>query len=166
MGPDADARLDYPAGAWVTHDELATAVATHNRDENAHPDLRGMCAGLNAQVTLLELMYTSEVSGTSFTLPSTLYVSDDGSVSSNTAPGVPSSITYPTSITGGSTWTQIYPGGARSTVNLVPLGSQRVMYRVKAYETEGLESEWKTSAQVIYLRTVRTSIQLKSFGLR
>ena len=37
-----------------------------------------------------------------FTLPSSLYVSDDGSVSVNTAPGTPSSISYPTSINGGT----------------------------------------------------------------
>lgn len=68
MGPDANARLDYPAGAWATHDELAAALAAHNRDGDAHPDLRGVCAGLNARVSLLELMYATEVSGNPFTV--------------------------------------------------------------------------------------------------
>lgn len=112
-----------------------------------------------------------------FTLPSTLYVSDDGSVSVNTAPGVPSSITYPTSINGGtditvswgastdaegnlagyiverstnggSSWTQIYQGSARSTTNNVAFGTASVMFRVKAYDTEGLNSGWKTGSNI------------------
>lgn len=52
------------------------------------------------------------------------------------------------SLDGGSTWTQIYQGTACSTANLVPFGSVSVMYRVKAYDAEGLESAWKTSTQV------------------
>lgn len=112
-----------------------------------------------------------------FTLPSNLYVSDDGSVSVNTAPGVPSSITYPTSINGGtditvswgastdaesnlagyiverstnggSSWTQIYQGSARSTTNNVAFGTASVMFRVKAYDTEGLNSGWKTGSNI------------------
>ena len=112
-----------------------------------------------------------------FTLPSSLYVSDDGSVSVNTAPGVPSSITYPTSINGGtditvswgastdaegnlagyiverstnggSSWTQIYQGSARSTTNNVAFGTASVMFRVKAYDTEGLNSGWKTGSNI------------------
>ena len=112
-----------------------------------------------------------------FTLPSTLSVSDDGSVSVNTAPGVPSSITYPTSINGGTditvswgastdaegnlagyvverstnggtTWAQVYQGSARSTTNNVAFGTASVMFRVKAYDTEGLNSGWKTGSNV------------------
>ena len=112
-----------------------------------------------------------------FTLPSSLYVSDDGSVYVNTAPGTPSSISYPTSINGGSTitvswgastdkesnlegfilerstnggtsWSQIYQGNARSTTNNVAFGTASVMYRVKAYDTEDLKSEWKTGSNV------------------
>lgn len=40
-----------------------------------------------------------------FTLPSSLYVSDDGSVFQNTAPSTPASISVPNSIDGGSTIT-------------------------------------------------------------
>lgn len=40
-----------------------------------------------------------------FTLPSSLYVSDDGSVFQNTAPSTPASISVPSSIDGGSTIT-------------------------------------------------------------
>lgn len=111
-----------------------------------------------------------------FTLPSSLYVSDDGSVSVNTAPGTPSSISYPTSINGGSTitvswgtstdaegnlegyiverqtdggsWSQIYQGTATSTTNTVAFGTNTVAYRVKAYDAAGLESGWKTSSTV------------------
>ena len=110
-------------------------------------------------------------------LPSTLLVSDDGTVSTNTAPSTPGSISVPSSImggtnisiswakssdaesnlagykverstNGGSSWSQIYQGTATSTTNNVTFGTTSVMYRVKAYDTEGLESGWRTSSQV------------------
>lgn len=110
-------------------------------------------------------------------LPSTLLVSDDGTVSTNTAPSTPGSISVPSSImggtnisiswakssdaesnlagykverstNGGSSWSQIYQGTATSTTNNVAFGTTSVMYRVKAYDTEGLESGWCTSSQV------------------
>ena len=102
-------------------------------------------------------------------LPSTLLVSDDGSVSTNTAPSTPGSINVPSTIQGGSTitiswgtstdaesnlegyilerstdggnaWSQIYQGTSTSTTNTVPFGTGSVMYRVKAYDSDGLSS--------------------------
>ena len=109
-------------------------------------------------------------------LPSSLLVSDDGSITTNTAPTTPPSITIPSSIDGGSTitvswgtstdaegnlegyiverqvdggsWTQIYQGTATSTTNTVAFGTNTVAYRVKAYDAAGLESGWKTSSTV------------------
>jgi len=110
-------------------------------------------------------------------LSSTLLVSDDGTVSTNTAPSTPGSISVPWSImggtnisiswakssdadsnldgykverstNGGSSWSRIYQGTATSTTNNVAFGTTSVMYRVKAYDTEGLESGWRTSSQV------------------
>ena len=110
-------------------------------------------------------------------LPSTLLVSDDGTVSTNTAPSTPGSISVPSSImggtnisiswakssdaesnlagykverstNGGTSWSQIYQGTATSTTNNVAFGTASVMYRVKAYDTESLESGWRTSSQV------------------
>lgn len=110
-------------------------------------------------------------------LPSSLYIGDDGSVSVNTAPGTPASITYPTSINGGTditvswgastdaegnlagyiversadggtAWAQIYQGSARSTTNNVAFGTATVMFRVKAYDTEGLNSGWRTGSNI------------------
>ena len=110
-------------------------------------------------------------------LPSSLLVSDDGSVSTNTAPTTPGSITIPSTIQGGSTitvqwtastdaennldgykverstdggssWSQIYQGSSLSTTNTVPAGTNTVMYRVKAYDTQGSESGYKISSQV------------------
>lgn len=52
------------------------------------------------------------------------------------------------STNGGSSWSQIYQGTATSTTNNVAFGTTSVMYRVKAYDTEGLESGWRTSSQV------------------
>lgn len=126
--------------------------------------------------------YSSDCSGScgirpALILPSTLLVSDDGTVSTNTAPSTPGSISVPSSImggtnisiswakssdaesnlagykverstNGGSSWSQIYQGTATSTTNNVAFGTTSVMYRVKAYDTEGLESGWRTSSQV------------------
>lgn len=110
-------------------------------------------------------------------LQSDLWVSDDGTVSTNTAPSTPGSISVPSSImggtnisiswakssdaesnlagykveqstNGGSSWRQIYQGTATRTTNNVAFGTTSVMYRVKAYDTEDLESGWRTSSQV------------------
>lgn len=112
-----------------------------------------------------------------FTLPYNLYVGDDGSVFRNTAPSTPASISIPdginggTSITvrwasstdaegnlsgyiverstnGGSSWEKIYQGSATSTSDMVAYGTPSVQYRVKAYDTEGLESGWRTSNNI------------------
>ena len=105
----------------------------------------------------------------------------------NTAPSVPRSITVPAQINGGSTvtiswgtatdaednlegykaersldggttWTQIYQGSGASATNTVPFGSESVMYRVKAYDAEGLESGWKTSAQVTVINNTAPTV--------
>ena len=119
-------------------------------------------------------------------LPSSLLVSDDGSITTNTAPTTPPSITIPSSISGGSTitvswgastdaegnlegyiveksidggseWSQIYQGSALSTTNSVAFGTPTVMYRVKAYDSEGLESGYKTSNQVTVINNTAPS---------
>lgn len=116
-------------------------------------------------------------------LPSSLLVSDDGSVTTNTAPTTPSSITVPQSISGGttitikwgastdaqnnlegyvverstnggSTWSQIYQGSATQTTNSVAFGTESVMYRVRAYDSQGLYSGYKTSSQVTVINNV------------
>ncbi len=123
----------------------------------------------------------------SMIMPKDLWVRDDGTVITNTAPETPSSITIPSQINGGSTitvewgaasdaegnlegykversldggtiWAQIYQGPARSITNLVPFGSGSVMYRVKAYDTEGLESGWKTSAQITVINNTAPTV--------
>ena len=110
-------------------------------------------------------------------LPSTLFVSNDGTVSTNTAPSTPWNISVPSSIMsgtnisiswakssdaesnlagykverstdGGWSWSRIYQGTATSTTDSIAFGTTSVMYRVKAYDTEGLESGWRTSSQV------------------
>ena len=110
-------------------------------------------------------------------LPSNLLTSDDGTINTNTAPTTPASITIPETIQGGSTiavswgaatdkesnlegyvverstngggsWMQIYQGSATSTTNTVPAGTETVMYRVKAYDSEGLYSGYRTSSQI------------------
>ena len=116
-------------------------------------------------------------------LPSTLFVSNDGTVSTNTAPSTPWNISVPSSIIGGTnisiswakssdaesnlagykverstdggwSWGRIYQGTATSTTDSIAFGTTSVMYRVKAYDTEGLESGYTTSA----IRTVRYNV--------
>ena len=110
-------------------------------------------------------------------LPSTLFVSNDGTVSTNTAPSTPWNISVPSSIMGGTnisiswakssdaesnlagykverstdggwSWSRIYQGTATSNTDSIAFGTTSVMYRVKAYDTEGLESGWRTSSRV------------------
>ena len=110
-------------------------------------------------------------------LDSSLSVSDDGSVQTNQPPATPPSISVPENISGGSTitiswgastdpdgnlegyiversdnggssWSQIYQGNATSTQNSVAYGTQSVMYRVKAYDSNGEQSGYRTSSQV------------------
>ena len=119
-------------------------------------------------------------------LPSSLLVSDDGSVSTNTAPTTPSSISVPGSIQGGSTitvswgastdaesnlegyilerstdggksWSQVYQGNSRSTTNTVAFGTASVMYRVKAYDSDGLSSSYRTSSQITVINNTAPS---------
>lgn len=51
------------------------------------------------------------------------------------------------STNGGSGWEQIYQGSATTTNDTVPFGVPSVQYRVKAYDAQGLESDWRNSAQ-------------------
>ena len=61
------------------------------------------------------------------------------------------------SVNGGTSWAQIYQGSALSTANTVPFGAQSVMYRVKAYDSEGLSSGWRTSGAVTVVNNVAPS---------
>lgn len=119
-------------------------------------------------------------------LPSSLLVSDTGEVTTNTAPTTPASITVPESIQGGSTitvswaaatdaesnlegyiverstnggtsWSQVYQGNALSMTNTVAAGTQTVMYRVKAYDSEGLYSGYRTSNQITVINNTAPS---------
>lgn len=105
-----------------------------------------------------------------------MLVNDDGSITVNTAPGTPGSISVPGSMQGGTAitvswsassdaqgnlegyklerslnggaWSQIYQGGGTSTTNHVAYGTNTVTYRVKAYDNMGAESGYRTSAAV------------------
>lgn len=110
-------------------------------------------------------------------LPGTMSVSDDGTVVANAAPTAPASIDVPAGIEGGSsvtvswaagsdpdgnlegyklerstdggdTWTQVYQGVETSAVCAVAFGTETVMFRVRAYDSQGEHSGWRTSGQV------------------
>lgn len=146
------------------------------RSPNCYSFGNALCVNSNGDWDYYDCSYSCGIRP-ALILPSTLLVSDDGTVSTNTAPSTPGSISVPSSImggtnisiswakssdaesnlagykverstNGGSSWSQIYQGTATSTTNNVAFGTTSVMYRVKAYDTEGLESGWRTSSQV------------------
>lgn len=71
---DSEAKKEYicvgqsPQGSylWVLVGE--GALAAHNEDPGAHPDLRDACGGLDSRLSLLELMFTTDVTGNPFTV--------------------------------------------------------------------------------------------------
>lgn len=107
-----------------------------------------------------------------FTLPSCLYVLDDGFVSGYDIPDAPSSITVPDEVLGGTSltvtwgtasdlndnltgyelerqvdggeWTQVYKGEATSYTDAITRGWLTVAYRVRAYDSYGATSDYTT----------------------
>ena len=130
--------------------------------------------------------YTNIRCRPAFILPTTAYIKDDGTIITNTAPTVPSSITVPTNIFGGRTaaiswgastdaqnnlsgyalersinggaWTQIYKGANRSYTDTVTFGWNTVQYRVRAYDSYNLYSGYKTSASKTVINNTAPAI--------
>lgn len=98
-------------------------------------------------------------------------------VLTNSAPSTPSSLTVPSTIGGGQTvtiswgsstdpdgnlsgyqlehstdggvtWQQVYQGTALTTSETVIAGTERIRWRVRAYDTYGVTSSWRTSSDV------------------
>lgn len=120
-------------------------------------------------------------------LPSSLLVSDDGSVQTNQPPTAPTSITLPATIKGGQTfaiswsgasdpdgnlqgyyverqldgsgtWSQIYQGSASNTTDIITFGAaDTVQYRVRAYDTAGETSAWYTSGSATVINNTAPS---------
>ena len=168
----ADNRSDSKRVAYLN----GSATFWWLRSPSCYNSRSALCVGSNGDWDYNGCSYSYGIRP-ALILPSTLLVSDDGTVSTNTAPSTPGSISVPSSImggtnisiswakssdaesnlagykverstNGGSSWSQIYQGTATSTTNNVAFGTTSVMYRVKAYDTEGLESGWRTSSQV------------------
>lgn len=49
-------------------EEAQTLIDNHNADPEAHPHLRGLISGIDSRLSLLELMYNTDVSGNPFTV--------------------------------------------------------------------------------------------------
>ncbi len=110
-------------------------------------------------------------------LNSSLIVTDDGTITTNTAPTSPSNITVPGTAFEGDqitvswsassdkegnlsgytlqrllsngSWTQVYKGSSRSFKDsALPVGTTSVQYRVQAYDSFNLTSNWTTSTTV------------------
>lgn len=120
---------------------------------------------------------SSRGSRPAFTLPSSLSVSDDGSVVVNQPPTAPTQLNAPSTIKGGQqftiswsgatdpdgdllgyylqrklddgAWEQIYQGTATSTTNVIPFGTaDSAQFRVQAYDPSGETSSWYSSGTV------------------
>lgn len=107
-------------------------------------------------------------------MPSSLYVVDDGTVVINTPPTAPTNIVLPDvvrggtnikiswdasvdaennlfgyeierSCDGGTTWSHVYTTSSTSFTDSIVFGWTSVQYRVKAYDTGKLESDWTVS---------------------
>lgn len=84
LGEEAEVHLEYRPAAFMTAADVAEyfrsvmlpeflaetgdLTGAHNADETAHPALRGLSAALDSRLSLLELMYTTDVSGNPFTV--------------------------------------------------------------------------------------------------
>ena len=84
VGEGATVIIDYSPEAFMTSDdvkeyctvvmlpqflvEAQKLIDAHDGDENAHPYIRGLCSGLDARLSLLELMSSTSVSGNPFTV--------------------------------------------------------------------------------------------------
>ena len=168
------AYLNGSAARWWSR-----SPCTNNSTNSWYCGSRGYCGDAN-------LCANSYGIRPAFILPSSLLVSDDGAVNTNTAPTTPGGITVPDSINGGDTitiswtastdaennlegyiaerstdggsaWSQIYQGSATSTTNTVAAGTTSVMYRVKAYDTQGVSSGYRTSGSVTVVNNAAPS---------
>ena len=87
----------------------------------------------------------------SISVPSTVYGGKAFTVSwgaSTDSDGNLSGYKLEQSYNSGSTWTQVYQGSATSTSITIPFGATtRVLYRVKAYDSDGAESGYKVSSK-------------------
>ena len=117
--------------------------------------------------------YTEEGIRPAFTLPQTLYVLSDGTITLNPPPTAPASITVPELVKGGgdllvswvaasdpdgdpvsyelerktdaADWAQIYKGEALNFTDQITKGWQSVQYRVRAVDSGNLSSGWTES---------------------
>lgn len=116
-----------------------------------------------------------------------MVVDDSGMVVTNTAPSTPASISVPGNIRGGSTvtvswtgstdaennlegyklerstnggasWSQVYQGVGTSAASNVAYGTGTVMYRVKAYDSMGYESGYRTSGNVTVINNTPPTV--------
>ena len=154
-----------------------SAVVWWLRSPDLHGSTGAWHVNSNGYASNYLCSYTGYYLRPALILPSNLLTSDDGTINTNTAPTTPGSINVPGNIQGGSTitvswgastdaeknlegyvverstngggqWTQVYQGSGTSTTNTVPAGTETVMYRVKAYDSEGLYSGYRTSGQI------------------
>ena len=57
-----------PALDTVTREELSAALSAHDADEAAHPALREADAGLDARLSLVEMLYSTDIKDNPFTV--------------------------------------------------------------------------------------------------
>ena len=84
IGDESGVEIDYSAEAWMTSEDVAEycmvtvlplfleeaqkLIDAHNIDVNAHFSIRNDVTDLDARLSLLELMFNTEVTGNPFTV--------------------------------------------------------------------------------------------------
>lgn len=147
------------------------------------------------ECTYCETCQTSCESGCQSTCQTSCQTSCESScqtgAQTNTAPTTPSTIAVPNEIKGGDTiiiqwgtssdsnlsgyilqkktdsgtWTQIYKGSSRSFSDTVAVGTGTVQYRVKAYDSYGVESGYKASNLITVVNNSTPTISGKDTDL-
>ncbi|MDE6590697.1 MAG: fibronectin type III domain-containing protein, partial [Oscillospiraceae bacterium] len=110
---------------------------------------------------VLEVLDTAPTTPSSITVPSQINGGSTITLSWGTSTDAESNLegyVVQRSVDGGSAWTQIYQGSATSTTNTVPFGTETIMYRVRAYDSEGLYSGWRTSGQVTVINNTAPTV--------
>ena len=117
-------------------------------------DTKNAFSGWKTSAWVTVLPNTAPTTPAAVTIPETIYGGKSVAVSwtaSTDEQGNLEGYVVERSTDGGSTWTQIYQGGELSTTNTVAFGTESVMYRIRAYDSEGLYSGYRNSAQVIVI---------------
>ena len=156
------------------------SMSTTNSIEAWSISATGNLANQKVTLTTVGVLYA-------FILDKNLWVDEDGTILPNQAPAPPASLTVPPFAEAGAAlslswpaaadpdgdvtgylvqrqtngtgeWAQVYDGPALTCADTVPTGAKTVQYRVRAYDSLGITSDFKTSATLTVYGSTTISI--------